>query len=401
MTNSPHNNSENLEKDILELLTYCRKQNHLGYSLYDSHNSVIPFEKLGHKISFLTNQVVKRSPVNLRRILGVKKGINPKGMGLLLHSYCLILNNGEPEVEGLKESADEIFMWLYNNQSKGYSGTCWGYNYDWPRSDGSMFHAYTPSVVVTAFIARGLLEYYKLTSDQRVKELINSACDFVKNDIHCTKFESSRCYSYTPVQKDLVINASLLAAELFAYADWLNGEHQYEGDVQEVLNYTVANQNQDGSWYYSHSPDTGKPKKQIDFHQGYVVDSMDILCEIYGFQQKKYKEAINSGVNFYYKQQFDPKGFCYWRVPKTWPIDIHNQSQGIITFSRFKDQNPSLLPFAETIFLWTKNNMRSPNGWYYYQKYSWFTNKTNYFRWNQCWMLLAQIKLYLALKEQT
>src|SRR5579863_5055133 len=32
-------------------------------------------------------QLVRRSPINLRRLLGVPQGLNPKGMGLFLASY--------------------------------------------------------------------------------------------------------------------------------------------------------------------------------------------------------------------------------------------------------------------------------------------------------------------------
>ncbi|MFT7054891.1 MAG: hypothetical protein ACJAR3_000518 [Roseivirga sp.] len=389
-----------LKDHLFKLQKYCAAQHYKGHSLYDSHNSVIPFEKFGHHISFLTNQVVKRSPINLRKVLGVKKSINPKGMGLLLHSYSLMQEHKLLDIDGLELATTEIFEWLYQNHSKGYSGKCWGYNYDWPRSDGSLFRAYTPSVVVTAFIARGLMAYYKVSGEPRVKELIKSACEFVKKDIHCTLLEDSRCYSYTPVQKDLVVNANLLAAEIFAYDDYLSGEKKYVKEVKEVLAYTLSTQNSDGSWYYSHSPKTGDPKKQIDFHQGYVVDSLDILCQLYQLNDVSYQEALRSGIHYYKSNQFDKEGFCYWRTPKIWPVDIHNQSQGIITLTRFKALDDSYLPFAKVILNRTINNMQSNEGYFYYQKYAWFTNKTNYFRWNQCWMLLAQTKLLIALKPE-
>ena len=389
-----------LEKSLIQIERYCHEQKYKGYSLYDSHNSIIPFEKFGHTISFLSNQVFKRSPINLRKIFGVRKSINPKGMGLLLHSYSLIMKHNLIEIEGINNITKEIFEWLYNNQSKGYSGSCWGYNYDWPRSDGSMFHAYTPSVVVTAFISRGLMAYYDVSNEPRVKELIDSAIQFVKKDIHCTQLKNSRCYSYTPVQRDLVVNASLLAAEIFAYSDQLNKKSEYKEIVKEVVNYTIDMQNEDGSWYYSHSVKNNQPKDQIDFHQGYVVDSLDILNNIYLFNRTDLNEAIKNGVAYYREKQFHPDGYCYWRIPKIWPVDIHNQSQGIITHARFNSLDPDHLSFAHQIWKWTNKNMRANKGHYYYQKYAFFTNKTNYFRWAQCWMFLAHTKLLIALKQK-
>ena len=42
----------------------------------------------------------------------------------------------------------------------------------------------------------------------------------------------------------------------------------------KVLRFTMLHQNLDGSWYYSFDPDTWKAKKQIDFHQGYVLETI-------------------------------------------------------------------------------------------------------------------------------
>lgn len=387
-----------LRGSIQKLHLHCEKEGFKGYSLYDSHNSFIPFEKFGKTISFLTNQVVKRSPVNIRSLLGVKKGINPKGVGLFLHSYSLLVDRGIIEQEKAADLMKEKFLWLKENPSKNYSGYCWGYNYDWPRGDKSMFHAYTPSVVVTAFICRGLMAYYKVTGEEYVKTMIKSACEFVKNDVACTITAEGRCYSYTPAQTDLVINASLLAAEILAYDDYLSGETKYLKEVTEVLNFTLSQQNEDGSWYYCIFSN-GKPKKQIDFHQGYVVDSIDILTNLYDFDEPSYKNSMVKGIDFYFNNQFNKEGYAYWRIPTLWPIDIHNQSQAVLTLCRFSDLSEEYLPFALKVFRWTIKNMRSKSGRFYYQKYRFFTNKTDYLRWNQGWMLLAMTSLENKLKK--
>ncbi|MEL7146184.1 MAG: hypothetical protein AAFO69_07435, partial [Bacteroidota bacterium] len=126
----------------------------------------------------------------------------------------------------------------------------------------------------------------------------------------------------------------------------------------------------------------------------YVVDSIDILTRLYGIKEERYQKSIQDGVKFYYEEQFNEKGYCYWRIPTVWPVDIHNQSQGIISFTRFADQDDRFQPFAQRIYDWTVKNMRSSKGRFYYQKYSFFTNKTNYLRWGQAWMLLAMTTLY-------
>ena len=98
----------------------------------------------------------------------------------------------------------------------------------------------------------------------------------------------------------------------------------------------MLHQNLDGSWYYSFDPDTGKPKKQIDFHQGYVLETIKRICDFANIDISIYDKEIRLGLEFYRKNQFDDNGVSLWRLPKKWPVDIHNQSQGIITFSIFK-----------------------------------------------------------------
>ena len=56
---------------VICLITLARSGSKLLYSLFDSHNSFIPFAKFGHTISFLSNQIIKRSPINIRKFIGI------------------------------------------------------------------------------------------------------------------------------------------------------------------------------------------------------------------------------------------------------------------------------------------------------------------------------------------
>ncbi len=374
---------------MIALDKFCEDQNYKGYSLYDSHNSSIPFKRFGVTISFLINQVIKRSPINIRSLIGVEKGINPKGYGLFLHIYSMH-KKLDINPKSAEKKARTFFSWLKENSSKGYSGKCWGYNYYWPKKDGSDVPAYTPSVVVTGFVARGILEYYEAFNDTEAITLLEEACNFVLNDVHLYKGDDGYCFSYTPVKKDLTINASLLAAEILAYTDFLKSETKYSELVNQVVKFTLEHQNKDGSWYYSHDYISRSPKKQIDFHQGYVIESLYRLQKYYDLNSKKeVEEAIKKGLSYYRNNQFDKDGWAYWRLPSKWPVDIHNQSQGIITFSIFKKYSEEYLPFANRIAEWTIKNMRGKSGNFFYQKWPLLNNKVNYLRWNQAWMLLA------------
>jgi hypothetical protein len=383
----------NYKKALSSVDDYCVKNDFKGYSLYDSHTGKVPFEKFGKTISFLSNQVIKRSPINFRPIIGVPKAYNPKGMGLFLHTYSLLQKCEDSgfDSKDLQQRCTFFVDWLNNNYSKGWSGKCWGYHYDWPRSDGSLFRAFTPSVVVTAFICRALMTNLEVNPEIEgiVKDIVHSATKFVLNDVYCTEHKEGLCFSYTPAQRDTVFNANLLAAEILAYDDFLQGTTNHKEVIKQVLKFTLNHQNDDGSWYYSLHPKTGKPKNQIDFHQGYMVETIHRVCETSGLWTEELKKSISIGLKFYIEKQFDKDGASLWRFPGKWPVDIHNQSQGIITFAMFKDYDDRYLPFAQKITDWTIQNMQGRNGAFYYQKWPLITNKVPYMRWNQGWMMVA------------
>lgn len=392
-----------IKKSITSLHKYCKNEGYKGYSLYDSHTGKIPFEKFGKSISFFSNQLVKRSPVNIRPVIGVPKTYNPKGMGLFLHSYSLLRSTEYDGLsdEELKELTDFFFNYLLNHHSEGYSGICWGYHYDWPRSDGSMFKAFTPSVVVTAFICRAMMECLKVepSATDKVKETINSAVEFVLNDVYCTEHERGICFSYTPSQRDTVFNANLLAAEILAYDDYLQQTDRHVEKVKKVLTFTVNHQNEDGSWYYSLHPKTGKSKNQIDFHQGYMVETIYRICETGNYWTEELEKSVKNGIRFYKERQFDDKGVSLWRYPQKWPVDVHNQSQGIITFALMDEYGNDFRDFAEVIAKWSINNMQAKDGRFYYQKWPLLTSKVPYIRWNQGWMMVALATLLAKNKK--
>jgi hypothetical protein len=99
---------------------------------------------------------------------------------------------------------------------------------------------------------------------------------------------------------------------------------------------------------------------------------------------------LRKGINFYLEKQFHG-GRSFWRWPKEWPIDIHHQAQGIITFSKYYKitREEKFNRKALEILDFTLNNFKKKNNSYSYQKWPIFSNKIEYMRWSNCWMLLA------------
>lgn len=386
---------DNLTASLNKLLQYIEHEEFKGYDPYDTLNSFIPFSKFGKWIPILAIQFQKRNPVNIRPILGIKKGYNPKAIGLLLYAYCNLYEIYKEEK--YKNTIEFLFNWLKNNYSKGYSGNCWGYNFDWASTE-KLVKAFTPSIVVTGFVCKGIFKYYELTKNEEALGILLGSVKFLLNDLEKTETQDGICFSYTPVLKDCCYNASMLGAELLIKAYSINQNKKYFELAKLAVNFVISKQNKDGKWNYSINLDSGVERRQIDFHQGFILDSLIEIVKYGGFSEKEYNSSLIKGVEFYKTEQFFPNGRSKWRIPEIWPVEIHNQAQGIITFCLMSDLNPDYLKFAKVIADWTINNMQHTNGYFFYRKYKWYSNKIPYMRWSQAWMLLALSTLYSKLK---
>lgn len=369
---------------IQSLITFCEAEHYKGYDPYDMLNSYLPLQCTGHTISLLASQLNKRSPVNFRPLLGIKKDFIHKGMGLFLHAYTLLYTKTKNE-EYLNK-ATFFYRWLIHNSSPDYEEKCWGLNYDYASSDG-FFKKFSPSLVVTAFIFNAIFEYYQQIKNNAIKEVLLSAGNFVLNHIPVTQFSHSTCLSYTPYKKDLCFNANALGSQMMAKLFYLTGDITYKNLATQSMNYIIEKQHADGRWNYS--VHNGKERAQIDFHQGFILDALKDYCTFVQPADNKFITSYVKGLEFYYEKQFFPNGRSLWRLPKKYPVDIHNQSQGIITFSRAHDVDNKYPDFAAKIAAWTITHMFDKKGFFYYRVYPCYKNTINYMRWSQAWMLLA------------
>ena len=378
--------TEEINRSLERLRAYVEKQDYAGWDLYDTLLSPFPFHWLGKWGPVLATQFQKRNPVNIRPLLGIPIQRNPKGIGLFLSAYLhLFQQTGNQE---FLASARHLFNWLKENRSQGYSGTCWGYNFPWAGPEKKIA-AYTPSSVVTGFVIRGIHEFYRQTGSEEAWELMLDAVGFILHDLPLTEDSAGICFSYTPVMKDQCYNASLLAAEVLARAYSVEGNDTLKEKALAAAGFVTRRQHADGRWNYSYDENTGAERKQVDFHQGYVIESLHTINQLCRADSKDTEEAIRKGLEFYSREQFFPDGRSKWRLPKESPVEIHNQSQGIITFARFKNYGNNYLEQARTIANWTITNMQAKDGHFYHQVHKHYKIKIPYIRWSQAWMMLA------------
>ena len=161
--------SDKIQTSFDQLLAYCEQSGYKGYDPYDGLNSrvfqAIPLVRTNRLARLAWIQGFKRSPINLRPLLGVQKEYNPKALGLFLTSYCAFYRKEEKAeyLEKIRFFIDRVL----EVSTPGWSGNCWGYNFDW-QARAFFQPKFTPTVVASSFIANGLLDAYEILGDEKL-----------------------------------------------------------------------------------------------------------------------------------------------------------------------------------------------------------------------------------------
>jgi len=389
---------------FLKLKAYCEKEQYKGWDPYDGLNSKV-FQNLPLKHWDLARlawiQSFKRSPVNFRKLLLVPKEHNAKGIALFLLGYCRIYKLAEKGCEdfGTKEEllvrVKEITELLLSLRSKGYSGSCWGYNFDWQARRLFLFKKHTPTVVASAFCVEALLESYEITKDQTVLNETLSAVEFVLNDLSRTPHGNGVIFSYSIKDgNNTVINASLLGAKILSYSYKYTKNKVHADWAKQAVLAACNLQEADGSWIYGLLP---VQSWKDSFHTGFNLDAIATYQQNTG--DDSFQKYIDKGVEYYLEHFFEDNGKPKYYHNKTYPIDIHCPAQVIVTLSKLKmfKENEILL---SRILDWTIANMQHKKGYFFYQLKKGISSKISYMRWSNAFMFNAMAHYVLETKSE-
>ena len=386
------------------LKEYCENEGFKGWDPYDGLNSkvfqALPFLKKSAICRLVVIQGFKRCPVNLRRLALVPKEYNAKGIGLFLSGYCNLYNavKANPKLaeslgspDSLKSRINELAELLISLQSKGYSGACWGYNFDWQARRLFLFPKFTPTVVASNFCATALMEAYEITREKRFLEIALSAAHFVINDLHRTEYKDGFLFSYSPLQgNDTVFNASLLGSRLLSFCYKYTGNEEYCELAEQSIKACCSGQKPNGAWVYGMLP----VQSWVDsFHTGYNLDALIAYQELTG--DNKYRKYIEKGFEYYIQNFFEANGMPKYYDHRTYPIDIHCPGQLLVTLARLH-KIEEYKEIAEKVIDWTIRNMQDRKGYFYYQLKPGISSKISYMRWSNAFIFNAMSHYLLA-----
>ena len=376
--------------DVLDkVLQTARSAHYEGYSKHDGLNAPILARLAGgSRLRRLGGiQVVTRSPLDIRPLVGVRKARNAKGLSLFARALL-----ARHRITGSADDAREarvLLDWLIDHPAPGFEGLCWGYPYPW-QDVGFFAPRDFPNRVVTSFVGQALLDGYETLQDGRYLDAARRAVRFLL-EAPKTLFEDDdrRCVSYVPDRAIdwIVMDVSALAGALTARLGAIDGDDELVREGGRLVRYVVSKQTDDGAWFYA-DPPSASHITHDNYHTGFILDA--ILQYGLSAGSDEFESAYRRGIEFYQQRLFEPDGAARFMSDRLYPIDIHGCAQGVITFSLQQRHLGTGAAMATRVLDWTLGHMWDPkSGWFYYQRRRGYRTRIRELRWCQGWMSWA------------
>lgn len=379
----------------------CRLEAHghsrqwLGPDPYEGMNAtrlVGPLKRtvIGRRVLL---QVVKRSPLDLRPILGIAPTPNSATAAFVTSVYARGGFLDRAEADGKLRASVERLVSL---RSPRFEEPCWGYQFA-TQSRLLFYDKQEPSTVATSFAAMALLDAYERLGDEAWLDLATGAATFFLRRVPQTVDPPGAYFGYLAGDRTPIHNSNLHACAVLARLATLRDRLGLPDDLglREAaaagVEWTVRRQRPDGSWPYG----TEATQDWIDnFHTGYVLESLHVCAQA----------RVHDGIEDAWR-----RGMAYWRealfladgTPKyydtnVYPIDGQCVAQAIQTFALAGRTDPTYREDAWRTFEWALRHMRRRDGLFYFQRRRFWVNRTPHIRWVQAPMLLALTQLLAA-----
>ncbi|HEX7957563.1 MAG TPA: hypothetical protein VF508_11505, partial [Pyrinomonadaceae bacterium] len=312
---------------------------------------------------------------------------------------------------GHERAARELLDGLLAARIETAGGAAWGYNFDW---QGRAFYAPrgTPTVVPTAFAVRALAEGVAALNTPGEEDTLSndaweylkaatSACRFILEELNRAEETGEEvCFSYTPLDRTRVFNASLLAGEALAAAGAVTGPKVWPDYALRAARYVVRRQRADGSWPY------GADSYQTwadNFHTAFVLTSLARIERACAPQLaedaatlEEIRGALRRGYRFWRSAFFLADGWPKYYHRSAHPADAHSAGAALVALAELRDAEPDAAELAGRVASWAVKNLYDPRGFFYYQKRRLYTARTPYMRWSQAWMAYGLARILEA-----
>lgn len=363
------------------LLNFLQKHDYAGYDPFDGLNSELfrNTRLYQHRLARLIwLQAFKRLPINLRRMAGIPKTRNPKGIALII--LGLLEDYQRSNDQSYLNEAVQLGDWLLQARcdQNEWKHHCWSYPFDW-QARAFFVPNGTPNIIATSYVSRALFKLSTESGNQRYKDAACDAARFIIDTLY-TKDSGRQYFAYIPKQKVLVHNASMWGAAIVSLAAREINNATMSDMAYQVCTQTVKEQRDDGGWVYGER----QHHQFIDgFHLGFIVEALSIVSQ--ALRENEFDRAISAGLDCYRDNFFLESGAPKYYQNSLYPIDTHAAAQAIVTLLAVGSTSADTI-LADKIVAWTTNNLFIPEkGHYRYQISRLHRNNICYMRWTQAW----------------
>ncbi len=378
-----------LEASLRRVAAWVEARDYKGYDPGDGLNSFLRPLAFGNRLAErVLLQLVWKSPVNVRPLIGVRPMDSTKGRGYMAWGYLLRHKATGDRAWWLK--AEKCLDWLVANKAAGHAGYAWGNHFDFVTRSGCN-PAGSPIIVWTSLIGQAFLEAYEQSGDGRFLDVARGSCEWILG-LPREETASGTCLSYVPFAQSSIHNSNMLGAGMLART-W---KHTREPALIEVargaMRYSCTRQRDDGSWWYGEAP---KYHWIDSFHTGYNLDSLKRFLDSTG--EDEFRECYRRGLAYFRDTFFEGDGTPRYYHDRTQPIDIQCAAQAIETLAYCAPDDPACLDLSRRVAEWTIAHMQDRDGHFYYRRYPLLTARTPYIHWGQATMFKALATLLGAL----
>lgn len=194
---------------------------------------------------------------------------------------------------------------LEETRCRGYEDYCWGYPFDWQTRTGTL-RAGTPMITTLPYVYEAFSSVYAIDGNPKWLRIMRSIAEHAFKSYRDvpTAPDAASC-GYTPAPDDPagVINASAYRAFLLTKAGMELSEPKYLNVARRNVNFVLASQQENGSWYYS----TDGERDFVDhFHTCFVLKALAKIELLTGNPQCR--NAIERGIGYYTRNLVDANG---------------------------------------------------------------------------------------------
>lgn len=393
---------------LASLEVHVREADYKGWDPYDALNSALlerltVFHPVAQRAAI---HAVRLLPWNPRGLLGIRKEYNPTALSLFADMYVNLFR-AENKQRHLDVAADLLkklrsLSCIDNKEELG-----WGRNFKFLTS-GETHEVNRPLTFLGAKLGHSLLHFYQFRATEETLTTTYRIITTMIRQGRVIRVDGLTFLGYSAESNPrLILNVAAMAARLFL--EYLQAVRKDDVEIEGIslaatadalLETVLELQQPDGSWSYGYAAG-GRHLGNIDFHQGFIVDCLlDIIPMLTkDSYRRNAQEAYRRGLRFLAEEQVCSDGSFRWRYPRKYPIDIHNQAQGLISLSRSSDA--CCQATLDRVLDFTIRNFWDDRcGCFAYQKWPIGTNRIPYIRWSQAWMGYA-LSEYLIRKTRS